>query len=46
MAGTGTAHLRAPEDTMLRVEDQPGHAFRCWYPLRPGEVGTTPIGVN
>jgi oligopeptide/dipeptide ABC transporter ATP-binding protein len=28
------------------VEDQPGHAFRCWYPLRPGEVSTTPIGVN
>jgi peptide/nickel transport system ATP-binding protein len=28
------------------VEDQPGHAFRCWYPLRPGALSATPIGVN
>jgi len=29
------------------VEDQPGHAFRCWYPLRAGAAPTPiPSGVS
>jgi peptide/nickel transport system ATP-binding protein len=40
------AQDRCRKEAPPLVEDQPGHAHRCWYPLRPGAVSATPIGVN
>jgi oligopeptide/dipeptide ABC transporter ATP-binding protein len=39
------AQDRCHKEAPPLVEDQPGHAYRCWYPLRT-RASETPIGVN